>query len=204
MGKQDKRIDAYIVKAQPFAWPILEHLRALVHRACPEVEESIKWSFPHFNYKGEMMCSMASFKQHCAFGFWKASLMKDKTLLANAKGETAMGHLGRITRLKDLPSVAVMIRYIKEAMRLNDAGIKVEKKKPVSAKELEIPDFFIKQLQKNKAAQKTFEGFSPSNKKEYVQWITEAKTDATRESRMATALEWMAEGKPRNWKYMKK
>ncbi len=203
MGKQDKRIDAYIVKAQPFAWPILEHLRALVHKACPEVEESIKWSFPHFNYKGEMMCSMASFKQHCAFGFWKASLMKDNTLLANAKGETAMGHLGRITSLKDLPSDAVMIRYIKEAMQLNDAGIKVEKKKPVSAKEVEIPDYFIKQLKKNKAAQKTFEGFSPSNKKEYVQWITEAKTEATRESRMRTAIEWMAEGKPRNWKYMK-
>jgi uncharacterized protein YdeI (YjbR/CyaY-like superfamily) len=203
MGKQDKRIDAYIVKAQPFAWPILEHLRALVHKACPEVEESIKWSFPHFNYKGEMMCSMASFKQHCAFGFWKASLMKDKTLVANAKGETAMGHLGRITSLKDLPSDATIIRYIKEAMQLNDAGIKVEKKKPGS-EELEIPDYFIKELLKNKAAKKTFEAFSPSNKKEYVLWITEAKTEATRKSRMATAIEWMAEGKPRNWKYMKK
>lgn len=203
MGKQDKRIDAYIVKAQPFAWPILEHLRALVHKACPEVEESIKWSFPHFNYKGEMMCSMASFKQHCAFGFRKASLMKDKTLVANAKGETAMGHLGRITSLKDLPSDATIIRYIKEAMQLNDAGIKVEKKKPGS-EELEIPDYFIKELLKNKAAKKTFEAFSPSNKKEYVLWITEAKTEATRKSRMATAIEWMAEGKPRNWKYMKK
>lgn len=203
MGKQDKRIDAYIVKAQPFAWPILEHLRALVHKTCPEVEESIKWSFPHFNYKGEMMCSMASFKQHCAFGFWKASLMKDKTLVANAKGETAMGHLGRITSLKDLPSDATIIRYIKEAMQLNDAGIKVEKKKPGS-EELEIPDYFIKELLKNKAAKKTFEAFSPSNKKEYVLWITEAKTEATRKSRMATAIEWMAEGKPRNWKYMKK
>lgn len=203
MGK-DKRIDAYIAKAQPFAWPILEHLRALVHKACPEVEESIKWSFPHFNYKGEMMCSMASFKQHCAFGFWKASLMKDKTLLANAKGETAMGHLGRITSLKDLPKDTVMIRYIKEAMQLNDAGIKVEKKRPVSTKELVIPDYFIKELKKNKAAQKTFEAFSPSNKNEYVMWITEAKTEETRKSRMATAMEWMAQGKPRLWKYIKK
>lgn len=204
MGNRDKRIDAYIVKSQPFAWPILEHLRELVHKACPDVEESIKWSFPHFNYKGEMMCSMASFKQHCAFGFWKAALMKDKNLLANAKGETAMGHLGRITSLKDLPSDATMIRYVKEAMKLNDAGIKVEKKKPISPQELTIPDYFTKELKKNKAAQKTFEGFSPSNKKEYVLWITEAKTEATRESRMKTAMEWMAEGKPRNWKYMKK
>ncbi len=203
MGNRDKRIDAYIVKAQPFAWPILEHLRALVHKACPNVEESIKWSFPHFNYKGEMMCSMASFKQHCAFGFWKAALMKDKTLLANAKGETAMGHLGRITSLKDLPSDATIIRYLKEAMKLNDAGIKMEKKKRISMNELVIPDYFIKELKKNKASQKTFESFSPSNRKEYVLWITEAKTEATRKSRMATAIEWMAEGKPRNWKYMK-
>jgi len=203
MGKLDKRIDAYIVKAQPFAWPILEHLRTLVHKVCPEVEESIKWSFPHFNYKGEMMCSMASFKQHCAFGFWKAALMKDKTLLANAKGETAMGHLGRITSLKDLPSDATIIRYLKEAMKLNDVGIKMEKKKRISMNELVIPGYFTKELNKNKAAHKTFEAFSPSNKKEYVLWITEAKTEATRNSRMATAIEWMAEGKPRNWKYMK-
>ncbi len=203
MGKLDKRIDAYIVKAQPFAWPILEHLRTLVHKVCPEVEESIKWSFPHFNYKGEMMCSMASFKQHCAFGFWKAALMKDKTLLANAKGETAMGHLGRITSLKDLPSDATIIRYLKEAMKLNDAGIKMEKKKRISMNKLVIPGYFTKELKKSKAAQKTFEAFSPSNKKEYVLWITEAKTEVTRKSRMATAIEWMAEGKPRNWKYMK-
>jgi len=203
MGNRDKRIDVYIVKAQPFAWPILEHLRALVHKACPDVEESIKWSFPHFNYKGEMMCSMASFKQHCAFGFWKAALMKDKTLLANAKGETAMGHFGRITSLKDLPSDATIIRYLKEAMKLNDAGIKMEKKKRISMNELVIPGYFTKELKKSKAAQKTFEAFSPSNKKEYVLWITEAKTEATRNSRMATAIEWMAEGKPRNWKYMK-
>jgi uncharacterized protein YdeI (YjbR/CyaY-like superfamily) len=204
MGKKDKRIDAYIVRAQPFAWPILEHLRGLVHKACPEVEETIKWSFPHFDYKGEMMCAMASFKQHCAFGFWKASLMKDKTLVENAKGETAMGHLGKIASLKDLPSDAAMVRYIKEAMKLNDDGIKVVKKKPVTAKELEVPDYFLKELKKNKAAQKTFETFSPSNKKEYVMWITEAKTEETRTSRMTTAIEWMAEGKPRNWKYMKK
>ncbi len=180
MGNRDKRIDAYIVKAQPFAWPILEHLRELVHKACPDVEESIKWSFPHFNYKGEMMCSMASFKQHCAFGFWKAALMKDKTLLANAKGETAMGHLGRITRLKDLPSDATIIRYLKEAMKLNDAGVKVEKKKRISINELVIPDYFVKELNKNKAALMTFVAFSPSNKKEYVRWITEAKTETTR------------------------
>lgn len=204
MGKRDKRIDAYILRSADFAIPILNHLRELVHAACPDVEETVKWSFPHFDYKGEMLCSMAGFKQHCVFGFWKASLMKDKKLMENAKGETAMGHMGRITSVKDLPSDAVMIRYIKEAMKLNDQGIKVERKKPVAARAIEAPDYFIKELKKNKAALKTFEAFSPSNKKEYVIWITEAKTEDTRTRRMEQAVEWMAEGKPRNWKYMKK
>ncbi len=200
----DKRLDSYIVKSADFAKPILNHLRSLVHKACPEVEETIKWGMPFFDYKGAGLCNMASFKQHCAFGFWKASLMKDKTLIENAKGETAMGHLGKITSLKDLPSDATLIRYIKEAMKLNDEGIKVEKKKPTRAKEVKPPDYFLKELKKNKAAQKTFEAFSPSNKKEYVQWISDAKTEETRKSRMTTAIAWMAEGKPRNWKYMKK
>lgn len=204
MGMKEKRIDAYVLRAADFAVPILNHLRELVHVACPEVEEKIKWGMPFFDYRGEGLCSMASFKQHCAFGFWKASLMKDKSLMENAKGETAMGHLGRITRLEDLPSDKKMIAYIREAMKLNDAGIKVVKKKPTTTTELVVPDYFLKELKKNKAARNTFETFSPSNKKEYVMWITEAKTEDTRVKRMEQALEWMAEGKPRNWKYMKK
>jgi uncharacterized protein YdeI (YjbR/CyaY-like superfamily) len=204
MAKKDKRIDAYITKSADFAKPVLIHLRALIHKACPEVEETMKWSFPHFDYKGEMMCSMASFKQHCAFGFWKASLMKDKSLMENARGETSMGHFGRITALKDLPPDKVIIRYIKEAMKLNEEGIKVAKPKPAANRELEVPPYFIKALKLNKAAQKVFDGFPYSHKKEYVEWITEAKTEATREKRMETAIGWLAEGKPRNWKYMKK
>ena len=204
MAQIDKRIDTYINKSVNFARPILDHLRGLVHKACPQVEETIKWGMPHFDYKGEMMCNMASFKQHCAFGFWKAALMKDKALIENAKGETAMGHLGRITNLKDLPSDAAMVRYIKEAMKLNDAGIKVEKKKRITINEVNAPDYFLKELKKNKAAQTAFDTFSPSNKKEYVMWITDAKTEETRNNRITSAIEWMAEGKPRNWKYMKK
>jgi uncharacterized protein YdeI (YjbR/CyaY-like superfamily) len=203
MGKKDKRIDTYILKSADFAIPILNHLRELVHVACPEVEEKIKWGMPFFDYKDEGLCNMASFKQHCAFGFWKAALMKDKSLIENAKGETAMGHLGRITSLDDLPSDKKMIAYIKEAMKLNDEGKKVEKK-PAEKKELEVPAYFLKALKTNKAAHKTFENFSQSAKKEYVMWIVEAKTDETRDKRMEQALEWMAEGKQRNWKYMKK
>lgn len=200
--KTDKRIDTYILKSQEFAQPILNHMRALVQAACPDVEETIKWGFPHFDYKGEMMCHMASFKQHCVFGFWKGAIMKDKSLLEMAQSEKAMGHLGRITSLKDLPSDKKMIAYIKEAMKLNDEGIKMPKKESATAKkELVVPEYLINALKKNKAAHHTFNEFSPSCKREYVDWITDAKTEATREKRMAQAIEWMSVGKKRNWKY---
>ncbi len=198
----DKRIDAYIMKSQDFAQPILNHLRALVHAACPDVEETIKWSFPHFDYKGEMMCHMAAFKQHCAFGFWKASLMKDTSLLETAKRESAMGHLGRITSLKDLPSDKKLIAYIQEAMKLNDAGIKVKKIVPSKSSDaITVPDYFLKELKKSNTAQKVFDAFTPACKREYIVWITDAKSETTREKRMNQALEWISEGKKRNWKY---
>lgn len=204
MGKKEKAIDAYIAKSADFAKPILNHLRALVHKACPTVEEKMKWSMPHFDYKGEMMCGFAAFKQHASFGFWKAALMKDPILLETAKTEVAMGHLGKLTSLKDLPSDKKLTAWIKEAMELNDKGIKVAKPKPAVKKPLEVPDYFIKALAKNKKVQKAWDAFAYSHKKEYLQWITEAKTEATRDSRMATAFEWIAEGKGRNWKYEKK
>ena len=204
MATKNSQVDKYIANAAEFAKPILGHLRELVHKACPETEEKIKWSFPHFDYKG-MMCGMASFKHHSAFSFWKAPLMKDKKLMANAKSETAMGHLGRITSLKDLPSDKVLLSYIKEAKKLNDDGVKLSAK-PVAneKKELVVPNYFQKALKKNKPALKIFEGFSPSHKREYVEWITEAKTEETRNKRIATTIEWLSEGKPRNWKYIKK
>ncbi len=201
MAKKEKLIDAYIAKSAAFAKPILEHLRKLVHDTCPEVEEKMKWSIPHFDYKGEMMCSMAAFKQHAVFGFWKATLMKDKALHEIAKSEVAMGHLGRITSLKDLPADKKIIGWIKEAMKLNDEGKKLVKVKPAEKKELMVPDYFIKAVQKNKKALAVFEAFTPGCKKEYVQWITEAKTEETRNKRLAQAIEMMAEGKKRNWKY---
>jgi uncharacterized protein YdeI (YjbR/CyaY-like superfamily) len=205
MGKKEKLIDAYIIKSADFAIPILTHIRELVHKTCPDAEEKMKWSFPHFDYKGEMMCSMAAFKEHAAFGFWKASLMKDPVLAEMAKSEVAMGHLGRLTSLKDLPSDKKLIAWIKEAMALNDKGIKLPvKAKPATTKELEVPDYFSKALTKNKKAKQNFDGFSYSNKKEYVMWVSEAKTEDTRNKRMATTVEWLAEGKIRNWKYAKK
>lgn len=204
MSKKEPKVDTYISKAADFAKPILSHFRELVHATCPEAQEVIKWGFPHFDYLGGPMCSMASFKQHCAIGFWKASLMKNSPeLAANAKTEVSMGHLGRITTLKDLPKDKIIVAYIKEAMRLNEAGIKVEKTKPAAKKEIEVPDYFQKALSKNKKAEKTFNEFSPSHRKEYITWITVAKTEETRNKRMATTLEWLSEGKNRNWKYQR-
>jgi uncharacterized protein YdeI (YjbR/CyaY-like superfamily) len=205
MGKKDARIDAYIAKVADFAKPIMTHLRDVIHAACPDVEETWKWSFPHFMYKGAILCSMAAFKEHCAFGFWKASLMQDTDKVLEIKDREAMGHLGRITSLKDLPKDAVLKKYIKAAMKLNEEGVKLPPKAKASEKEkkeLKTPEYFIKALKKNKKAEKVFNEFSYTNKKEYIMWFEEAKTDATREKRVEQAVEWIAEGKVRNWKYL--
>ena len=204
MPEKLKSIDDYIAKSAAFAQPILNHLRKLVHKACPDIEEKIKWSFPHFDYKGEMLCHMAAFKQHAAFGFWKAALMKDPVLMQEARSESAMGHLGRITSLSDLPPDKKLIAWIKEAMALNDKGIKLPSKTAKPQKELVIPDYIINAIKKNKKAGQVFDAFAYSHKKEYVSWVTEAKTEETRLRRLATAIEWIAEGKGRNWKYEKK
>lgn len=198
MPTTDPFVDTYIEKSQDFAKPILKHIRSLVHEVCPDVVETKKWSFPHFDYKG-MLCSMASFKEHCAFGFWKQSLLEDAAFPAE---KTAMGSFGRITSLKDLPNDKTMKKLIADAMRLNDDGIKVAKA-PISKekKELVVPDILLEALAKHEAAAETFNAFPYSCKKEYVEWITEAKTDATRDKRLATTIEWLAEGKRRNWKY---
>ena len=200
---KDKRVDTYIAKSANFARPILHHLRSLVYEACPDVEETIKWSFPNFSYKG-ILCSMASFKQHCAFTFWKGALMKDADeLIRNNK--TAMGHLGQIGSLKGLPSDKKIISMIKEAMKLNENDIKLPaRRKTISNKEIEIPAGLQKELKKNKDASTIFNNFSPSHKREYIEWINEAKTEATIMKRIETTIEWIMEGKSRNWKYMKK
>ena len=199
MGKKDQRVDAYIAKSANFAKPILNYLRDLVHEACPDVEEDMKWSRPCFMYKG-MFCGMSAFKEHCAFGFWKSSLIVDKN--ANSLEEAA-GQFGRITKLADLPPKKVMTEYIKLAKKLNDQGVPSPTRvKPKVPRELVVPDDLTKALKRNKAAHTYFAELSPSHKREYIEWITEAKTEATRTRRLETTIEWLAEGKPRNWKYM--
>lgn len=199
----DARIDAYIDRAAPFAKPVLQHFRSLVHQACPQVSETIKWGMPFFEYKG-IICNMAAFKKHCALGFFKAGQMQSAAEL-QANNEQGMGHLGKITSLQDLPGDDVLIGYIKEAAALNEAGIKkATPKKSTEKKELTIPDVITAALETNAAAKNTFDKFPYSHKKEYVEWITEAKSEATRNKRIATMLEWLEEGKSRNWKYERK
>jgi len=202
MSKRDPRVDAYIAKSAEFAKPILSHLREVVHEGCPDIEEDMKWSFPHFIYKG-ILCSMASFKQHCAFSFW------DQTIRGAAdqdgKSREAMGQFGRITTLSDLPKKSVLLKQVKDAVKLKDSGIKTPRPvRTTQKKALVIPDYLEAALKKNKKALATFSAFSDSNKREYVEWIAEAKTAETRQKRLAQAIEWMAEGKVRNWKYVRK
>ena len=202
--KTDNRIDAYIAKSAEFARPILEHIRSLVHKACPEVVETIKWGFPHFDYNKSMMCSMAGFKQHAVFSFWRSKFMKDPDKVFDRAREQAMGHFGRITKLSDLPSNKIMIAYIKEAMRLNDAEVKVSPIVRKVRKALKTPAFFSKALAVNAKARKVFDAFTPAMRRDYIEWLLEAKTNETRDRRMETAIEWISQGKIRNWKYLKK
>jgi uncharacterized protein YdeI (YjbR/CyaY-like superfamily) len=199
MKKTNPAVDAYIAKAAPFARPILEKIRALFHKACPDIEETMKWSFPHFEYQG-VVGSMCAFKAHAAFGFWKASLMKDPHGLLTGVGDSAMGR-NNITDVSELPADKVLLEYIREAVELNRQGVKVEKPKKEKKPEVEVPDYFLAALKKNKKALATFETFSPSARREYVEWIVDAKQEATRQKRLVQAVEWIAEGKKRNWKY---
>jgi uncharacterized protein YdeI (YjbR/CyaY-like superfamily) len=201
MGTRDPRVDAYIAKSADFAKPILSHLREVVHSACPDVEETWKWGAPHFDYKG-MLCGMASFKQHCAFGFWKGSLVIGEDATAASE---AMGSFGRIAKVSDLPPKSTLARYVKKAAKLNEEGTPRPKSKVPKPpkKEISVPAYFATELRKNKKARATFAALSPSHQREYLEWITEAKQDETRKRRMATAMEWLSEGKSRNWKYQR-
>ena len=199
---KDARVDAFIDKAQPFAKPILTHLRKLVHTVCPDVTETIKWNTPIFEYKG-MLCGLGAFKQHCAFNMFKFKQMKEAALFEE-KNKEAMGQLGKITSLQDLPPDDVIIAYLKEAMKLNENKGKLPKPvKDNTNKILYYPEGMQAALEANAKANTTFEKMSYSHKKEYVEWIAEAKTEATRSKRIVTMIEWLEEGKRRNWKHEK-
>jgi len=201
MGQYDERIDAYIAKSADFAKPVLIHIRDVVHRASPLINETVKWGMPFFDYKGPV-CMMAAFKQHLGFGFWKASRLNDPDrLLQGSDEEAAAGSFGRIVTLDDLPPEEALIDFIHQMIKINESGVKEPKKPSAPKAELPMPADFDKLLRGNLAAMDNFEKFSPSKKREYLEWFAEAKSEATREKRMEQALEWIAEGKSRNWKY---
>ncbi len=203
MEKYSPKIDTYIEKSQDFAKPILHYIRETVHEFCPDAEETMKWSFPHFIYKGKNLCAMASFKQHCTFGFWLEKEMKTMQEMTQNIEKNSMFSLGKITAMEDLPSKPQLKKAIKEAMELTDMGVTM-KKAPPSKTEMEVPDDFQSALDSRPETLEIFEKASPSFRKEYIAWITEAKTEATRNKRLEQSLEWIAEGKGRNWKYQKK
>jgi uncharacterized protein YdeI (YjbR/CyaY-like superfamily) len=196
MPRKDARIDAYIAKAQPFARPILQHIRATVMSASPELEETLKWSHPSFVYHG-IVCGMAAFKQHVTFGFWKGKLLLDTKGLPV---DEAMGQFGRITKLSDLPPKREIAGYVRKAMKLNEDGV-VVKRATRPRKPIPMPAVLKTALAKASKAKATWDGLAPGHQRDYLEWVTEAKTDATRDKRIATTIEWLTQGKRRNWKY---
>jgi uncharacterized protein YdeI (YjbR/CyaY-like superfamily) len=192
-------VDAYIAKSAEFARPILARVRAAMHQACPRIEETIKWGVPHFEYRG-VVGSMAAFKQHASFGFWKQKLMQDPAGIFPKPGDSSMGGR-RFRSVDEMPAQSVLVRYVKAAVALNEQGLRLpnagRKKKPP----VRLPADLAAALRKNAKAKATYQAFAPSHRREYVEWITEAKQEATRARRLATAVEWMAAGRQRHWKY---
>jgi uncharacterized protein YdeI (YjbR/CyaY-like superfamily) len=200
------KVDAYIAKAAPFAQPVLTHIRALVHKACPDVEEDIKWGRPFFLHRGTILCNLSAFKQHCAFGFWGAEIgkvLREDAALQNG----AMGSLGRIASVKDLPPDKQLLGYIRQAAGFIESGqgetwVAAERRTVKAPKPpLEVPAEFTAALRRDRKAAKAYAALSPSCQREYVEWIADAKRPETRDRRIAQAVEWIAEGKQRNWKY---
>lgn len=199
MGQRDPRVDAYIARSAEFARPILNHLREVVHAACPECKETLKWSAPSFTYRGKILCGMAAFKQHATFGLWQGAMVLEAD---GKKLDDAMGQFGRLTRVADLPGKRELTAYLRQAMRLIEEGVKRPSSKDNKPRPpAEMPDDLGVALKKNAKARATFDAFPSSCKREYIEWITEAKREETRSRRLAQTIEWLAEGKRRNWKY---
>jgi uncharacterized protein YdeI (YjbR/CyaY-like superfamily) len=206
MQQYDNRVDAYIDKSADFAKPILKHLRELVHRASPEITETIKWSAPFFEYNG-VLCFMMAFKQHAGFGFWKAERLPDPHQILYTEGGGSAGSIGKLTALADIPDDDILIWYIRQAMAQKETVKKiVPTAKKVKALSLPssiifIPDYLAELFDKAPEASQYFDQFSPSQKKEYITWFEDAKTEATRQKRLTEGLEWISQGKTRHWKY---
>jgi uncharacterized protein YdeI (YjbR/CyaY-like superfamily) len=194
--KTDPRIDAYIdTKAADFAKPILRHLRAMIHEACPDCEEAIKWGMPNFMYRGKILANMAAFKAHASFGYWNDTMLRE-----DEQNRSAMGQFGRLTSIDDLPPRAALIALTRKSMALVEGGAKIERRRAPKAP-LTVPQDLQAAIDAAPAARATWAAFPPSCQREYVEWVTEAKREETRAKRLGQTVEWLAEGKRRNWKY---
>lgn len=197
MGKRDPRVTAYIKRAAPFARPILTHIRGVVHEACPEVEETIKWGMPMFTHHG-ILCFMAAFTGHAGLGFWKGGQV---VKARDDRRGSAMGQFGPLTAVGQLPSRTTLTQYVRLAMRLNEGGRRPAKKAAKRRPAPRTPADLRAALARSARARAAWAKSSASHRREYLEWITEAKRPETRVRRVATTVEWVAEGKSRNWKY---
>lgn len=197
------QVDQYILKSPDFAQIILDHIRFLVHSACPDIQEQIKWGFPNFIYKGKILCHMAAYKQHCSFGFWNSEHLEDQHQILQKIGKTSMGQIGRIESIEQFPDGDIVFDLLKSAMHQIDSGI-VPKKSSRASKPIDLPEILSTALNQAPEAKAHFERFTASQKREYIDWIKDAKADATKERRLQTIIEWVSEGKTRQWKYQKK
>ena len=197
MNHTDPRINEYIARSQAFATPILRRIKAIVHAGCPDVEETLKWGTPSFSYRG-ILCGRASFKAHCVFGFWKSELLAERFQSSKESAGEAMSQFGHLKTVKELPSRTTMLRLVRLAAQLNEGGIKsAAPPKTALPKAVRAPADLLAALQNNARARAGYDNLSPSQKREYIEWITEAKRDETRKRRVATAVEWLAEGRIR-------
>ena len=194
---RDPRVDAYIARQADFARPILEHLRAAIHAACPQVSETLKWSMPSFTYKDRILVQMAAFKAHAVLGFWRGGRIVGET----GAERDAMGQFGRLTSIADLPDPQALDAMIRKAMAVIESGPAPKKPKPGPRPELAVPAELRAALDAEPKAAAAFDGFPPGCRREYVEWVSEAKRPETRARRVADAVQWMAQGKRRNWKY---
>jgi uncharacterized protein YdeI (YjbR/CyaY-like superfamily) len=200
MPQRDPRIDKQIQSSAPYARPILTKLRQAVHAGCPDVVETLKWSRPSFEHQG-LLCGMAAFKAHCSFGFWKHALLVER---AGAKAAAELEALGRITDVSELPSQASLVRWVRLAAKLNEDGVRAPQRKTKPKPPVAVPADLERAMGRNARARAFFATLSPSARREYVEWLTGAKQAETRERRLQTAVEWMAEGKERHWKYQRR
>lgn len=190
---REPRIDAYIAKARPFARPILEKIRERIHAVMPEVEEAMKWSHPTYCKDGKIVLGTAAFKEHAAVNFWRGQELGLDTR------DGAMGQLGKLTSVEDLPKD--LDRMIARAAELSTRAPKPRKTKHEPRPQPVMHPEFAASLERAPKARASLEAFSPSAQREYLEWIAEAKQDATRQKRIASAVEWLSQGKRRNWKY---